>query len=87
MSGVVIRKQPAFFFAAAVSIVPIVTMHPPSSIQLLECIIHAAAAAAPYPSPRHKKSGWRYLGNKKSYRRSAGVKTNKIWKAFQIFKK
>ena len=33
----------------------------------------------PIPPPplsvRHKKYGWRYLGNEKSYQRSAGVKT------------
>ena len=41
-----------------------------SCIQLLEYIIPPLSVRA-----RNKKSGWRYLGNEKSYQRSAGVKT------------
>ena len=40
-----------------------------TSIQQLEYPIPLSVRA------RNKKSGWRYLGNEKSYQRSAGVKT------------
>ena len=33
---------------------------------------------------RHKKSGWRYLGNEKSYQRSAGIKMTGFSMPFQI---
>ena len=47
-------------------------------IQLLE---------RPIPPPLwHKKSGWQFLGNEKSYRRTAGVKTTEFSRAFQVFK-
>ena len=36
------------------------------------------------PAPRHKKPGWPYFGNEKSYRRPAGVKTTGFLRAFQI---
>ena len=49
-------------------------------INFLEYPISPATPPAPY----HKKPGWQYLGNEKSYRRSAGVKTTGFLRAFQL---
>ena len=38
-------------------------------------------------SPRDKKSGWRYLGNKEGFWWWAGIKTTRFFKAFDIVKK
>ena len=58
-----------------------------TSIQQLEYPIPLSARA------RNKKSGWRYLGNEKSYQRSGSVKTSgknseykKIYKKHQKIK-
>ena len=41
-------------------------------IKLLEYAMPATATTA----ARHKNDGWRYLGNKKSYQRSASVRNS-----------
>ena len=46
-------------------------------IQLIECPIPLSSAAAA-DAPSLTKPGWRYLGNEKSYRRSAGVGAQRV---------